>query len=142
MKKLLAAILIAAMALPMFAACSSDNGNTADTTTAGETTAAVQGDTEPTAAETEAKFPHEAKDFGGKRFKIIVDYDGNTANPVDYTDLAVESENGDVLNDAVYERNAFIEDTFNVKLESYNPPKTFSSDLTATIAAGADDYDA
>nr|MBQ4319613.1 hypothetical protein [Clostridia bacterium] len=47
-----------------------------------------------------------------------------------------------VLNDAVYERNAFIEDTFNVKLESYNPPKTFSSDLTATIAAGADDYDA
>ena len=51
------------------------------------------------------------RDFGGADFNVMLaGADG------DYQDVLTDSIDGDRLNDAVYERKAFIESTYNVKL--------------------------
>ncbi|MBQ7719248.1 MAG: hypothetical protein IJT56_01580 [Clostridia bacterium] len=80
------------------------------------------------------------KDFGGRTFTIL------TRNSMEYEFLA-EEQTGDIINDAVYERNHAIEDRYNVKINLVAKETTwgggdkFNSELDASIMAGDSDYD-
>ena len=59
-----------------------------------------------------------------------------------YTEMVVEVENGDVVNDAIYRRNILIEETLGVKFkETRADMEGVASILNRAIAADADDYD-
>ena len=106
--KWLALFLAMAMTLPMFASCGdSETAETAPTANAGETTAVE---------ETEEPDPFAGTDFGGKELRIsssIDTYDSTNAHHL----IAGSGElNGEIVNDAVYQRNMDVEELLNVKL--------------------------
>ena len=73
------------------------------------------------------------RDFGGTDFTVML-----AGSDGAYQDILTDSIDGDRLNDAVYERKAFIESTYNVKLalqwggESGGKPG--SSEMLAAIS--------
>ncbi len=96
-KRLLFIALAAAMLLSALA-CGADSGNSAETTapdaTAAETTEAV---TEPP-----YDFLKNPQDFGGREFKVL----NGAYTQGDYIDLDDSVKRGDVIVEAVYERNS------------------------------------
>ncbi len=106
--KWLALFLAMAMTLPMFAACG-------DSETVETTPAANEGET-AVVEETEEPDPFAGTDFGGKELRIsssIDTYDSTNAHHL----IAGSGElNGEIVNDAVYQRNMDVEELLNVKL--------------------------
>jgi len=131
------ALLLASLIITTASCGGADTGsNQADTTAAGGDQAA-----ETTAAETErisyksANLPE--KDFEGYNIRFRTpkpSYD----NAWWYIDT--ETENGEILNDAIYERNATIEDAFNVEITCAYSDTTdkYRDDLKNAISAGDD----
>ncbi len=95
-------------------------------------------------AETEAYQPMPdlpVKDYGGHNFLIMTSSDKDD-NGVDWVtkDVFVEKTTGDVITDAVFNRNMWLEDTFNVKISEY---QCFTySEIKKAVTAGVTDYDA
>ena len=131
------ALLLASLIITTASCGGADTGsNQADTTTAGGDQAV-----ETTIAETErisyksANLPD--TDLGGYNLRF--------RQPKPTYDTAwwlmdTEAENGEVLNDAVFERNAAIEDAFNVKISvSYSESTSaFTTDIKNAVSAGDD----
>ncbi len=105
-------------------AASCGNGGTAETTAGGEST--------PDAAETEA--PHIRYD--GRSFRILSFEYG-------LTDLASGEMTGDIVNDAVFERNARVEEEYGVRLEIMNggADGDLRENAVSSILAGDDSFD-
>ncbi len=110
------AVVLLAISLLSAAACG-------DTQTAPEKETGTQSiQEETTAADTEAPRLQASvpeRDFGGVSFEILTA--GNWAN--DWTEIyefSAEELNGDPINDAVFQRNAAIEDRFHVKIVEIN----------------------
>ncbi|MBE6611362.1 MAG: hypothetical protein E7632_02615 [Ruminococcaceae bacterium] len=133
----IAALLAAAM-MTSLAACGGDTGTT-------DTTAS----TDP-AETTEAIDPAEIsdlpdKDWGGEEFHVFgMQNDVNTQFST--FEVAVESENGEVVNDAIFRRNVAIEDRYNVKIvETKHNANTGGDAMVSAIRkyamAGEDLYD-
>jgi hypothetical protein len=138
--KILAFLLVMCIAAALFFACGSDetpndNANSAETN---EGDNDGGGQTEPEPEEEMIPFPHEARDFGGRTLTFLIDrqWDGNSLDVVDYS---IEELTGDVLNDAYYNRNAIIEEMFNVKLEGFSV-EDISSRAPRTVQSGIDEY--
>ncbi len=116
-----------------------DAGNETDDTTAapGNDSAAVTESTEPTRAM--HKVPVDTLDFGGEELNLCAfDWQGYQFY------FFAEEENGDVMNDALYNRNLAVEDALNVKVvtEMYpNDIAAFDADNKKFILAGDDVYD-
>ncbi len=104
MKRVISLAILFSMLVSMSACGSSEatEETTASTTASGETTTV--------AVETEPALP--TKDFGGREFNII----SFSAKSDSYIDR--EEQNGDVLNDAIFERNRKIEEDYNIKIVS------------------------
>jgi len=82
--------------------------------TPSETTAADTVAEDTTAAETEKTVPIEKRDYDGYSFKALsVSSEAGSPTP---DDIWVEAEIGDVLNDALYNRNRTVEEVMNVKI--------------------------
>nr|MBQ4319217.1 hypothetical protein [Clostridia bacterium] len=136
MKKL-ALVLLAAMLIPTFAACSdaADSGST-DTT-------AADASGETTSAETTTVDPNKDDlpdlDYEGYEFKISSRY---APNYFGYT-VSTPEETGDVVNDAIYARDRAIEERLNIKLTEKNYDNaTQGQEVPKTlIMAGDDTYD-
>lgn len=119
-----------------------------DETTAGGTTAAQGGDsttanvpgTETTgggSASGKTKMPgYENIDFGGKTFAIASSTHDESGENNDYVDFWAESYTGDLLNDAVFERNQVIQNLYNCKLEITEGDAAFKED----VATGTGKY--
>ena len=143
-RKNLAIMLLTAFALTLISACQSAPAVT-ETTTAEDI--AKQADDlsegEPT---TERVYPNlEAKDFGGYEFTFLIrGVDSLGADWVEWAhrDIFAEEINGDVINDAVYNRNAKIEEKYNIKITqiSVENPQV-ETKVTQAIKAGDDIYD-
>jgi len=133
-----AALLSALMLMTsLLTACSNGSDDTADITTAlkDETTVV-----ETTTARPTADVPE--KDFGGETFTFLTSgaADVNGSGWQTYDFYAVE-ENGDTINDAVFNRNLFINETYNVEIaEVQSDGKTLDQARTV-ILAGEDVYD-
>jgi len=115
MKKTLSFILALLTSASLLASCS--GGDTSAETTAAETTSAA----ETTAPETTLYMPDDLADdldFNGAEVHTF-GWEGSTSVEFD-----VEQQDGDVVNDAIYERNRKVEERLNV-------------DLTFTLIPGA-----
>ena len=132
-------LLTLCTAIPVLASCGGDG------TAAVETDAKTDAVTE-TAVETEPLDALDARklvddelgeqDLGGYEFRIVTtDNKGET--------IWVEEATGDVIDDAVYTRNATVEERFNTKivLAMDKPYTDVFSAVTRSITAGEDAYD-
>ncbi len=141
MKKLLSILLLCGLIVTS-AACSSDTADTSDTSAnAVDTTVA---DVETT-ADDRPDLPKE--DFGGYEFRSLSRgrYNGNTHWSI-FEFEYLEEKAGDTVNEAVFERNTYIEDTYNVKIKmidkgsSGNKNEPLEAARTAVLA-NSDDFD-
>lgn len=146
-KRALTLLLACLMVLPMLAACS-ENAADKDESTAAETTASVtpSADEETVVAEeeeTEILPDIPALDFEGRTFTFLTS-GVNDTNGADWEtyDIWVEELNGDVINDAVMERNLYIEETYNTKIAEYKTNTTTLAEIQTEVKAGAGAFDA
>lgn len=125
-------ILIAMLAaLQLLTACGKPAPpQTSDTTTtpgaAGDTTVSVPaGETQDPGSATETTIPAETEPpapeiaaIDGKQseFRVLGRLSGSDQYYQQYAEFKAEQMNGDVMNDAVYERNMFLEEKYNVKI--------------------------
>ena len=131
-KSRLAILLAALLASSALASCG-DSGTPAVTTTAPDNT---KTDT-TTVTETGPVYKKPDKDFSGQNLNILIWTDSR---------FPVEEETGDVINDAVFERNLTVQDTLGVTF-TYDIRPGLVSDypewlnvLNASILAGDDSY--
>ena len=128
---------LALMMLLLSVSCgdtSSNGGN--DTTASG-------GSEQNTASDTEA--PKSLlddlgeKDFEGRTFTFL---DSN-GNPAAHVNIPGDSENGDIINDSLYERDIYIEDRYNVKIDyiETNDSNLGCANVKNSVLAGDSEYD-
>lgn len=143
MKNRLIAILLAlCAALPAFTACAEENPETNQKDTAADTA-------EVAAAETEEETKHFLEDIGahnfnGENFTVLCRtiLDTDTFNEVD-----IETNGGDVVDDAIYKRNQELNDRYNVVIKAErtdgNWPNNanFKNVLKNSITAGDGAFD-
>ena len=131
-RKITALLLFAAMAMQL-AACGSGSNDSGTTTPA-----AQNSDTEPVVTGPTLEVPQ--SDFGGKKFTIL-----STVH-AEYEYVA-EEMTGDVVSDAVYNRNKQVEDLLNISLEIITQPghwadrDSFNHLVTASVMAQDGAYD-
>lgn len=148
-KKYLAAVL-ALLMLTQAAACSNNSSDKNTSDSDGEKSSPDSGDASETesdgaSAETEAESTgldivrrdFAGKDYGGGDFKIISEGEGDWRT----FDLYSEGYNGEVINDAVYDRNLTISQLLNVNIAEY-PSSNIPGDVKRMIGAQTADYDA
>ena len=109
--------------------CNAKSENTGDNSVS-ENTAENSVETEP---EISDNLPE--MDFGGYDFRVYMRPDARNA------DFYAESENGDLINDAVYKRNKIVEDRFNINIVPIIYNDEFDTSAEKTILAGEDAYD-
>jgi len=141
--KILSVILILSMVFVIFSCGGNKDGNSGDGNPTADNAGENSGDgpNGAEAAEVEIPFPHEARDLGGATFKILIDKQWS-GNNLDIEDYDIEEMNGEVLNDAIYNRNMLIEEMFNIKLEGIHADDSVETFANKTIKAGLDEYDA
>ena len=100
------ALILAALLLLTYTSCGSETVDSDETTPSGETT--TEG-----AAQDEYVFPK--LDMGGKEFVILQEGEMGKRGE-SYRDIWIETQTGDILDDATWNRNAAIEDAFKVKI--------------------------
>ena len=135
MKQLTVSLLLASLLCASLASCGGDDP-AATVDTKGDTTPVTEAVTE--AVRVTADLP--AKDFGGEEFTFYGRiYDGVWSA----TDIFSHEEDGEQINDAVYARTAYIEDTYNVKLAALESGEsTVVTYLKNFITAGDDTFEA
>ncbi len=106
----------------------------------GDSTAKPGGDTTPadtTPQDTvpEPEYDFSGIDFGGKTLSIL----NSTTHWGCYTTMDLEQENGDILDDAVYKRNRFAEETFHMTLDivEESMDSSYNTIYTSTMAGEA-----
>jgi len=110
----------------------------------GTDTSKAESDTTKAQTDTIKLYPNvDGVDYGGATFSIL-SHDSIAENSwLSVTsDMFVEATNGDSLNDAIYNRNAKIEDLLNIKLEITMLKSGTSTELEKVIAAGDNPYQA
>jgi hypothetical protein len=147
MKKIIGLFLICMMLFPVFTSC-----ETADQKTGKEEISENEAAGDPKSAENdknekdvERLYPELPEDisFGGYDFTFLTVYDtGVDWTDWDARDIYSEAENGDLINDAVYKRNAVIEEKYGVTIkETRALSSAFTTRLKTAVASGDNDFD-
>ena len=135
-KKFTALTLLAALLLSV--SCGSQGGSQNETTTGGETTPA------DTTAEPEITIPDYKLDLGGADFTILY-YDAVEACGWSSSipcDVDTEETNGDLLNDAVYDRNRRVEEMYKLKIKTQQETWDVYNVLEKSVMSASGEYDA
>ncbi|MCL2815602.1 MAG: extracellular solute-binding protein [Oscillospiraceae bacterium] len=92
--------------------------------------------------QTEAKTEHDVPDidFGGYEFTVL-DREGYDGLYWVSVDMYAEAENGEPINDAVFRRNARLEEKFNIKIKEIKKEPELLSFAQKSIMAGDEDFD-
>ncbi len=136
MKRFILILLSALLVLPLFAACGGEEKAPEQTTEAGEGTTAV---TE--SAETELHDDVPELDYNGATISFFV------REGLKLPEYYVDEMNGEVVNDAIYERNNEVSERLNVEfaftgmLGDYSTRQSFAQAVTQSVMAGAEAYD-
>jgi len=131
MKKAISLLLALLMLVPGLMSCS--EGTVEED---GNNPAAVQQDPVETEAETEERIKPNLPDvtYDGAEFRF---YSWNIDDWRIWDDIWVESLTGEPINDAVFERNQMIEDTYKVKIGfTYDEYQTYENTVRTGVAAG------
>ena len=141
LKKLIALSLLATMLL-LFSCQAGQNKDEGQNTSANQENSQSPGE-EPE-GEAQRLYPNlEAKDFGGHEFTFLTrSVENQGADWVEWAhrDLFAEEVNGDIINDAVFNRNKKIEDKYNVTILE-NAVVDFPGTVRKTVKSGDDLYD-
>ena len=105
-------------------------GNTADTETENTT---AGNDTTPDTTTEEVFLPE--RDFDGYEFTFL---NGNTAYT--YGSVVAEEQDGETMNDAIYQRNSKVEDRYNIKIKEVLTDDA-QKDFTKSVTAGDNSFD-
>ena len=143
MKKNISVFLAILLLLPVvLTACNDKGGSPAETKSAGENTEnTVPVETEP---ETMYKPDNLPKDLSFNGATVTTFGWAGMNGKAEFT---VEAQNGEVVNDAIYQRNADAEERLNVKLDfhlpagDYNNRNAWINELSTAVLAGDDQYD-
>ena len=144
MKKFIETVSVLAVIilLLVFAACGGGEKQPSDGATKEATDdLGIEVAQEPSA---ERMYPNlEAKDFGGYEFTFLTRWDlAPDWAEWRHRDLFADEQTGDVINDAVYVRNAKIEEKYNIKIRDLDMPSDKLVEKTRqVIRAGDDSYD-
>lgn len=139
MKRKLCMLLCLLMAGSLLASCGGGETETKMPETTPEAQNTENTETE-TAEETESFDPGlPDTDFGGRTFTFLTKSTA-TYNEWAETSLFSEGTNGEVLNDAVYTRNAYVEDTYNCRIGVIESGD-FGKDVGNAVTAGDIIYD-
>ena len=112
--RIVSALLAGLLLSTTLLACGKSNEEV-QTTTAVTTTAVTSAVTETTVDPMKANDPQlTADNWGGEEFFIL--YNGSEVEP--NKDFNAEALNGNVLNDAIYNRNMAIQDKYNLKINA------------------------
>jgi hypothetical protein len=141
MKRILCTLLVLFLFIPvtagLFTGCSgNDDANTpsADTTDSQSTEAVTNADT--VINWESAELPTE--DFSGRVFNIL--YNGTITAGQTWRFIDVEEITGEILNDAIYQRNSKIEEIYNISIASVYSGN-FQNDLQNSVNAADRAYD-
>jgi len=144
MKKTLAALLaLLTLTASILTACGESSDNTADTTAAqaGDTAAA-----ETTEAVTTGEYVNPGINYDGAEFCFAAysseKYSWQAAS---YCDAWADEENGDPINDSIYQRNRAVEEAIGIKVKAHEidvSGRNIAGELTKLILAGDDLVDA
>lgn len=149
MKKRICCLILAAMLLSGCAAGQNDpstepiEGTNADAVTESET----ETEAEPTVA-MQVTSTYSGYDYGGYEYRILSPGPGEHFYyhiQANLNEVYAEELNGDLMNDAIYQRNAMAEDLLSIKVTpiwSTGDTSGITSMLKAGTAAGSDEYDA
>jgi len=139
MKKVIASILAVLTLTMSLAACSDSGKPNENTAQATETTAAES--VETTTGKLTPDIPE--LDFNGAKFTILTSGEADTNGYHWETyDVYAEAEDGDVIHDAVYARNMFIRENYNVEIAEVKSVATTLEEAQQMVLAGEDVYDA
>ena len=150
MKKTLALLLAVLTLTALLAACAQPTA-TAPAQAASQTQQAGTGSAQTQAAtlpdnvdkwgrpKVASNIPADKK-FNGETVNFVTDSFRSRIN-----EFYVETSDGDIINDAIYERNLRVEDALNVKLNFIEIPgvgnRDFASAMTTAVLTGTGDYD-
>lgn len=143
--RMIAALLAALMLLTSLVACGGGKTETVETTTAAQggsndTTATTAAETEPPAPTLEDILGFAQTDYEKYEFHMLI------AKTDEYEHLA-ETMTGDLVNDAVYNRNTQVEEFFNIDLQITSMPcawadrQTFTGEVSKQVMAGDPTWD-
>jgi hypothetical protein len=133
--KRLLCVLLAASSIFCAVSCAGAADGIPDDTGASDTETPA----ETTPAELQPDLPE--SDFEEYTFTFLCRYiDDPHWAPWNPRDIFVEGQNGEVINDSVYTRNRFVEETYNINIEHYSPTD-YVSVFNKTLSAGDDVYD-
>ena len=133
MKRLISSLILISM-LAGLASCGGEQGN-ADASDQTSAPTDVTDDAGTTELAVRENLPD--KDYGGYEFRVLM-----RCTPVWTKEMFVDEATGDVVDDAVYNRNQAVSERFGVSfklIESSHP--NFETDGIKTILAGDDAYD-
>lgn len=129
MKRLLLFVLVF-LFISLFA-CSAAEGNASDTET-------------DAISETAPSDPFEGIDYAGRSFRILTSIDSmNATNANDLIEGSGEL-NGELVNDAVWKRNNYVEEFLNIDLafsQQKSSYETCTADIRKIVLSGEDTYD-
>lgn len=149
MKRILAILLLTAMLLSAIACGKSGNNGAGDTTIlttsapaeGATTTSAVEETTLPTETGFSETIPEEeiaALGLDGYTVNVFMRAEGVVW---DNQDIWVETANGDVFNDAVFNRNLYLEEKYGFKFALHRSADTYAKELRTYVLAQDDTYD-
>lgn len=133
-------LLLAMLLLASSAVGCGDAGNSTT-----ETTGNVAADTTADTTEEESTENYDTglpdMDFGGRTFTFYTKNDDSWSDWFEFS-IYAEEMNGEVLNDAVYSRNSYVQEKCDVVLAEYAPNSgNFTSEIGNAIQAGDSQYD-
>jgi ABC-type glycerol-3-phosphate transport system substrate-binding protein len=136
MKRILALLLVLLLMIPAAACANNGSGTPADTSSADSVTVPAEDTSDSLDARKNISDNLSESDFGGADFLILFQ------DTYEY-DAGIEELTGEVLDDAVYNRNARIDERFNIniKVENGGNSSAMSAKINKTVKAGDDAYD-
>lgn len=137
-KRILSALLFCAMLL---ASCSTSNGNNTQGTEADNNASSESTTQSPETDELEGRRAVDdglpEKNYNGEDFTILIET--NSVNKLFEDYWYAESQNGEVINDAVYGRDSAVNERFNVGIK-YSMTEGIADVLEKSVIAGDDEY--
>ena len=137
-KRIIAALLLSSTVFTA-AACASDTSTSAETTASGAGEAV-----ETTAAETTtaSEYTPPKVDYEGQTFAVASNKWDPSRRPwkiCTYVDIKAEEENGDPINDALFQRNIRVEEELNVKFTVFEiTEQSRTTEMTTAVLSGDD----
>ena len=141
LKKILAILIVFSVLLPVLAGCSGGGGDTKPAPPGGDGDAQDVSDRADSTENAAERFVPDVPDmdFGGYEFRAFVP----TNNMYASFTFAVEEDTGDTLNDAIFKRNKYIENKYNVvfKQSELEDFWLMTDMFKRSVMSGSDDYD-